>query len=69
MTEQQKQYIDDNHDKEAVTVMARALCLTLTPVNAYMLQKGYKAVRFNVYKKDRTKVKRGYFDVDKLKLC
>ena len=54
MTEQQKQYIDDNHDKEAVTVMARALCLTITPVNAYMLQKGYKAVRFNVYKKDRT---------------
>ena len=48
MTEAQKKYVDDNHDKEAVTVMARALCLTLTPVHAYMLQKGYKAVRFNV---------------------
>jgi len=64
MTEQQKQYIDNNHNKEAVTVMARALCITLTPVHAYMLQKGYKAVRFNVYRKDRTKVKEGYFDVD-----
>lgn len=64
MTKQQKQYIDDNHDKEAATVMARALCTTLTPVHAYMLQKGYKAVRFNVYKKDRTVVKEGYFDVD-----
>ena len=64
MTKQQKQYIDNNHDKEAVTVMARALCLTLTPVHAYMLQKGYKAVRFNVYRKDRTKVKEGFFDVD-----
>jgi hypothetical protein len=64
MTDAQKKYIDNNHDKEAVTVMARALCLTLTPVNAYMLQKGYKAVRFNVYKKDRTAVKEGFFDVD-----
>lgn len=69
MTEQQKKYVDDNHDKEAVTVMARALCLTLTLVHAYMLQKGYKAVRYNVYKKDRTEVKEGFFDVDKLKLC
>ena len=66
MTEAQKKYVDDNHDKEAVTVMARALCLTLTPVHAYMLQKGYKAVRFNVYRKDRTKVKKGYFDVDSI---
>jgi len=64
MTEQQKQYIDNNHNKEAVTVMARALCLTITPVNAYMILKGYKAVRFNVYKKDRTAVKEGFFDVD-----
>lgn len=64
MTKQQKQYIDDNHDKEAVTVMARALCLTLTPVHAYMLEKRYKVVRFNVYKKDRTAVKKGFFDVD-----
>ena len=66
MTEAQKKYVDDNHDKEAVTVMARALCITLTPVNAYMLKKGYQPVRFNVYRKDTTKVKEGYFDVDSI---
>jgi len=68
MTEYQKKYIDENHDKEAVTVMARALCLTLTPVHAYMLEKRYKSVRFNAYRKDETKVKDGFFDVDKLKM-
>ena len=64
MTEKQKEYVDKNHKDESVSVMARALCLTIMPVNAYMLKKNYPMVRRTVYKKDRTAVKEGFFDVD-----
>jgi hypothetical protein len=66
MTIKQKEYVDKYHTTESVPVMARALCLTIMPVNAYMLEKGYKQIRGSCYKKDNTKVKKGYFDVDSI---
>jgi hypothetical protein len=65
MTKAQKQYIDENHKHESVSIMAKALNLTETTVIGYMNASNYKATRRGFYKPDTTEAKAGYFDVVK----
>jgi hypothetical protein len=66
MTELQKQYIDQNHNQEPISVMVTDTGLTYLEILTYYKEMGYEPRKKRSRRHER-KTPVGYFDIDNYK--